>query len=160
MEAYGRRGVSAGARRGGRAHTRSGRATANIRRRKEKNEHIDLFQSHLVGEALGDRLDVAERRLAGAGGDQEDGLVDAAQRRDIHGLPADDTARADAGGILARARVDDGVHNHLHRVLVRLRLRGRVRRQAVSTMRGIESEAREQSAAPQPEWMRQRASAE
>lgn len=68
--------------------------------------------------ALGDRLDVAERRLADTDGDEGDGLVDAAERRDVDGLTADGTLRTDPGRVFARASVDDGVDEDLDRVLV------------------------------------------
>ena len=71
----------------------------------------------LVGEALRDGLDVAERGGARARGQEEDGLVDAAERRDIDGLAADGTGAADTGGVLTGARVDDGVDEDLDRVL-------------------------------------------
>ena len=68
--------------------------------------------------ALGDRLDVAERRLANTDGDERDGLVDAAEGRDVDGLTADGALRADPGRVLARAGVDDRVDENLDRVLV------------------------------------------
>lgn len=68
--------------------------------------------------ALGDRLDVAERRLANTDGDERDGLVDAAEGRDVDGLAADGALRADPGRVLARAGVDDRVDENLDRVLV------------------------------------------
>ena len=43
----------------------------------------------LVGQALGDGLDVAEGGLPGARGQQVDGLVHPPQRRDVHSLPPD-----------------------------------------------------------------------
>mmetsp|Transcript_1757 Transcript_1757/g.6322 ORF Transcript_1757/g.6322 Transcript_1757/m.6322 type:complete len:219 (-) Transcript_1757:398-1054(-) len=72
----------------------------------------------LIGEALGDGLDVTEGSLAGAGGDQVDGLVHAAERRDIHSLATDHTGGANTGGILAGAGVDDGINADLDGVLV------------------------------------------
>lgn len=45
----------------------------------------------LLGQAFGDGLDVAEGGLTGTDGDQRDGLVDAAERRDIDGLTTDGT---------------------------------------------------------------------
>jgi hypothetical protein len=57
----------------------------------------------LVGQALCDGLDVAERALARAGGQQVDCAVHAAQRRDVHRLPPDHARAADARGVLARA---------------------------------------------------------
>jgi len=72
----------------------------------------------LLGQALGDGLDVAEGGFAGADGEEGDGLVDAAQRGDIDGLTADGTCGTDAGRVLARAAVDDGVDGNLQRVCV------------------------------------------
>lgn len=57
----------------------------------------------LVCEALADGLDVAERRLARARGQQPDGLVDAAQRANINSLAAHHTGRANARGVLPGA---------------------------------------------------------
>merc|ERR1719163_1436919 len=54
----------------------------------------------LVSKALGNRLDVAEGRLARARRDQVDGLVDAAQRRDVARLAAHGTAATHAGRVL------------------------------------------------------------
>lgn len=105
-------------------------------------------QGEATHQALGDGLDVAESSLAGAGGEQEDSLVHAAERGDIHSLQresrgasvhentihmlfclilranksassnaahlaADNTSGADAGGILTRAGVDDGINEDL-----------------------------------------------
>ena len=44
-------------------------------------------------------------------------LVDAPERRDIDGLATDGAGATDAGGVLAGAGVDDGVHQHLKGVL-------------------------------------------
>ncbi len=73
----------------------------------------------LLGQALGHRLDVAERRLARANRQQRNGLVHAAQRRHVDRLPAHRARRADARAVLARAAVDNGVDGHLDGVLVR-----------------------------------------
>lgn len=72
----------------------------------------------LLGQALGDGLDVAEGGLAGAGGQQGDGLVDAAEGRHIDGLATDGAGGADTGGVLAGSAVDDGVDGDLDGVLV------------------------------------------
>ena len=72
----------------------------------------------LIGEALGDGLDVAEGGLAGAGGDEPDGLVHATEGRDIHSLATDHTGGANAGGVLTGAGVDDGINGDLQGVLV------------------------------------------
>ena len=55
----------------------------------------------LISQALGDGLDVPEGGLAGAGGDEVDGLVHPPQRGDIHGLAPHHTRGANAGGVLA-----------------------------------------------------------
>lgn len=67
----------------------------------------------LVGEALGDGLDVVERRLAGADGDEGDGLVDTAKGGDVDGLATDGSLGTDTGGVFTRAGVDDGVDKNL-----------------------------------------------
>lgn len=72
----------------------------------------------LLSQALGDGLDVAEGGLAGAGGQQGDGLVDAAEGRHIDGLATDGAGGADTGGVLAGSAVDDGVDGDLDGVLV------------------------------------------
>jgi hypothetical protein len=72
----------------------------------------------LLRQALGHGLDVPEGGLAGADGEERDGLVDAAQGRNVDGLTADGTGAADAGGVFAGAAVDDGVDGDLDRVLV------------------------------------------
>lgn len=72
----------------------------------------------LLGQALGDGLDVAEGGLAGAGGQQGDGLVDAAEGRHVDGLAPDGAGGADTGGVLAGSAVDDGVDGDLDGVLV------------------------------------------
>ena len=73
----------------------------------------------LLGQALGDALDVAEGGLAGADGEQGNGLIDATQGADVDGLAAHGAGAADPGRVLARAAVDDGVDGDLDRVLVR-----------------------------------------
>jgi hypothetical protein len=72
----------------------------------------------LFGQALGDALDVAERGLAGADGEERDGLVDAAERRHIDGLATDGTGGSDTGGVFAGSAVDDGVDSDLDGVLI------------------------------------------
>lgn len=71
----------------------------------------------LVSQALSDGLDVAEGALAGPRAQQPDGLVHPTQRRHIHGLTTDSTGTADTGRVLTGPTVDDGVHDHLQRVL-------------------------------------------
>lgn len=73
----------------------------------------------LISQALGDGLDVAERGLTGTRAQQPDGLVDAAQGRHIDGLATDGAGAANAGRVFAGARVLDGVHQDLDRVLTR-----------------------------------------
>lgn len=72
----------------------------------------------LLSQALSDRLDVAERGLAGTGGQEGNGLVDTAEGRDINGLSSDGTGRTDSGGVLTGAAVDNGVDSDLDGVLV------------------------------------------
>ena len=73
----------------------------------------------LFGQTLGDALDVAESGFAGADGEQRNGLVDAAQGRNVDGLAAHRAGAADAGRVFARAAVDDGIDGDLDWVLVR-----------------------------------------
>ena len=72
----------------------------------------------LLGQALGHGLDVPEGGLAGADGQQRNGLVDTAQRRHVDGLATYGTGAANAGRVLAGAAVDDGVDGNLDGVLV------------------------------------------
>jgi len=67
----------------------------------------------LVGEALGDRLDVAESRLSGTGGKESDGSVDTSERRNIDGLSSDGTGGANSGRVFTGTSVDDGVNKDL-----------------------------------------------
>ena len=71
----------------------------------------------LVGEALRDGLKASEGGLAGALADQVDSLVDSAEGRHVDGLSADDTTRSDTGGVLASARLGNGVDTDLNGVL-------------------------------------------
>ena len=71
----------------------------------------------LIGQALGNGLDVAEGGLASASAQEPDGLVDAAQGRDVDGLATDGTGTADTGGVFAWAGVDDGLEKDLDGVL-------------------------------------------
>ena len=68
----------------------------------------------LVCQALRNGLDVPERSLPGACGDQIDGLVDAPQWGDIHCLPSDDTSRSDSCGILAGTTAPHSRSNLMH----------------------------------------------
>lgn len=72
----------------------------------------------LISQALSNSLDVSERRLSGTGGHQVDSLVGSAERRNIHSLSSHNTGRADSGGVLTGAGVDDGINVHLNGVLV------------------------------------------
>eukprot|EP00961_Rhodomonas_salina_P188447 2543343-Rhodomonas_salina.1 len=70
----------------------------------------------LVSKALGNGLHVTEGRLAGALGEEVDGLVHPAHGRHIHSLPAHNTTAANTRGVLTGGGVDDGVHQLLDRV--------------------------------------------
>ena len=72
----------------------------------------------LLGEALGHGLEVAEAGLARAGGEEVEGVVDAAEGTHVHGLATDDSGSSDTGGVLARSGVDDGIDDDLDGVLV------------------------------------------
>merc|ERR1711924_436033 len=61
----------------------------------------------LLGEALGNGLDVAECGFASTGGEQPDRHVDTAERRDVDRLATDHTGGADAARVLTGTRVDD-----------------------------------------------------
>ena len=71
----------------------------------------------LVGEGLRDGLETSEGGLAGALADQVDGLVDSAEGRHVDSLSADDTTRADTGGVFAGATLRDGGDEDLDGVL-------------------------------------------
>lgn len=72
----------------------------------------------LLSEALSNGLDVAESGLTGTDGEEGDGLVDAAEGRDIDGLATDGTGGTDTGGVFAGTAVDDGIDGDLDGVLV------------------------------------------
>lgn len=72
----------------------------------------------LFGEALSNRLDVAESGLTGTSGEQGNGLVDTAERRNIDSLSSDGTGGANSGRVFAGTAVDDGVDGDLDGVLV------------------------------------------
>ncbi len=74
---------------------------------------VDQF----VGETFCDGLNVSEGGFSSAGAKQPDRLVDAAQRRHIDRLSANGARPPDARRVLARTRIDDRVHQHLHWVL-------------------------------------------
>merc|ERR1719150_2729707 len=71
----------------------------------------------LVGEAFGDGLNVPKSRLPGSSAEQPDGLVDSPEGGDVHSLTPHSSSATDAGRVLTWARVNDGVHNNLERVL-------------------------------------------
>lgn len=72
----------------------------------------------LFGQALSNGLDVAERGLAGTGGEEGDGLVDSAEGRDIDSLTTDSTGGTNSGRVFAGTAVDNGVNGNLDGVLV------------------------------------------
>jgi hypothetical protein len=93
----------------------------------------------LIGQTLGDRLDVVESGFTGlkekrknrsnlsgghsqvttyTNGQQGDGLVNPPQGRDIDGLTPDGSLGSDTGGVFTGTSVDNGVDENLDRVLV------------------------------------------
>ena len=70
----------------------------------------------LIGQALSNALHITESRLTGARGEEIERLVHTAQGRHINSLTAHSTLRADTGRVLARACVDDSIHEDLDRV--------------------------------------------
>lgn len=66
---------------------------------------------NLVGQALGDGLNVSKAGLAGASGHEVDGVVDAAEGRHIHSLSSNNTGRADTSRVLTRAYTTTQQHN-------------------------------------------------
>lgn len=72
----------------------------------------------LLSKALGDGLDVAEGGLTGTNGQEGNGLVDTAERRDIDGLATDGTGGSDTGAVFAGTAVDNSVDGDLDGVLV------------------------------------------
>jgi hypothetical protein len=71
----------------------------------------------LIGETLGDGLYVPERRLTGSGAQKPDSLVDTTKRRHVNSLTTDGTSTTNPGRVLAGSGVNDGVNQHLQRVL-------------------------------------------
>jgi len=71
----------------------------------------------LIGETLGDGLDVSEGSLAGASDEEPDSLVHAAERRNVDGLTTDSSRATDTSGILPRPAVDNGIGDDLQRIL-------------------------------------------
>lgn len=72
----------------------------------------------LVGQALGDGLDVAECGFTGSSAEQPDCLVDASQGRNIDGLTTNGTGTTNTGRVFTWTRVDDSGDQDLQRVLV------------------------------------------
>lgn len=72
----------------------------------------------LLSKALGNRLDVAESSLTGAGGEESDGLVDSSEGRNIDRLATDGTGRANSGRVFTGTTVDNGVNGNLDGVLI------------------------------------------
>jgi hypothetical protein len=72
----------------------------------------------LFSETLGNALDVSEGSLTGTDGEQGNGLVDTAERRDIDGLSSDGTRASNSGTVLTRTAVDDSIDSDLDGVLV------------------------------------------
>lgn len=72
----------------------------------------------LLSQALSNTLDVPERSFARTDREKSDGLIDAAERGDIDGLPADSTGGTDTGGVFAGTAVDNGVNGDLDGILV------------------------------------------
>ncbi len=72
----------------------------------------------LVGKALSNGLHVSERSLSSAHNHQVEGLVHAAERRDIDSLSSENASSADTGRVLARARVNDSIDQDLNGVLI------------------------------------------
>jgi len=72
----------------------------------------------LIRQAFRNRLDVTEGSFAGTSGQQVNRLVDTAERGEIDSLTANNTSRTNTRGIFTRTRVNDGIDDHLDRVLV------------------------------------------
>jgi hypothetical protein len=72
----------------------------------------------LFSQTLGDALDVSEGGFTAPNGEKGNGLVDAAERRDVDGLAAHCSGRTDTGAVFTRAAVDDRVDGDLDGVLV------------------------------------------
>merc|ERR1712219_60410 len=70
-----------------------------------------------IGEAFGDGLDVSEGGFPGAGDQEPNGLINAAERRHVDGLTTDSSCSSNASGVFPRPAVDDSVRNDLQRVL-------------------------------------------
>lgn len=73
----------------------------------------------LLGQTLGHSLEVPKARLPRPCGKEVQGVVHPTEGGHVHSLSANDTRPADTGGILARSTVDNGINDHLHRILIR-----------------------------------------
>merc|ERR1712083_998427 len=71
----------------------------------------------LVRQALGDRLDVAERGFSSSSAQQPNCLIDPPERRHIDGLPPHGAGTPDPSRVFSGSRVDDGVDENLKRIL-------------------------------------------
>lgn len=72
----------------------------------------------LLGEALGNGLDVSEGSLSSSNGQERDSLVDSSERRHIDSLSSDSSRRTDSSRVFSGTTVDDGVDHNLQRVEV------------------------------------------
>ena len=72
----------------------------------------------LIGQALGDGLDVSEGTVSCTGANQVDGLIHSAQWRHIYSLTAHHTCWAHSCGVFTRTSVLHSIHEHLDGVLV------------------------------------------
>jgi hypothetical protein len=72
----------------------------------------------LFSQALSNRLDVSEGGFTGTNGEEGNGLVDTAERRDIDGLTTDGTGGTNTGAVFTWATVDNSINADLERVLV------------------------------------------
>lgn len=71
----------------------------------------------LVGQALGDRLDVTERSFTSTCAQEPDGLVDTSERRNVDGLTSHSTGATDSRRIFSWAAVLDRVDQDFQRIL-------------------------------------------
>merc|ERR1719250_186636 len=74
---------------------------------------VDQF----VSEAFGDGFDISEGGFPGAGDQEPNGLIHAAERRHVDGLTTDSSCSSNASGVFPRPAVNDSVRNDLQRVL-------------------------------------------
>ena len=71
----------------------------------------------LIGQALGNGLDVTESSLAGSSAQKPNSLVHSSKRGHIDGLSTDGTGTTDTGRVFTWTRVDDGIDQNLKRIL-------------------------------------------